>query len=540
MSIRRALPAAAAWPLLLAALAGPAVATHGPILSHGPVLGGLTPANAKVFVRTTDAAGTPVSTAVSVRYSDNSDLANYFEASGITTDPAQGGDGTAILTLAFLAAACYRQAANCYYTVMVGQDEAIPAPYPSFKTLPPAPYDGLKLVVVGDTGDQGGGNPHGVGPVFVKAAAEGAFVALLPGDFDHQDPKIVADKRMVRKNLYDPVTTGKDFATLARRTPIAYVWDDHDYGGNNADGRGSILTGPDSGKPGNYPFKCESISVYMEYVPSYPLTSTVSDACGPHFTRFPDGDWPLHTTWPVQLPAGIWQSFKVGQVKVILLDTRTQRNKHPSVEKILDAFTLHLQGQTQMAWLEQQLTDNSDLDIVWRVVVSSSVWNRTLGKGDSWTGFPADRTYWATFLRDQNLRNVIFVSGDVHWGALDDGTHGGLGGDCSTLPASGCPPQMVAPNTNMTNHTQCTYGSWPGGWTGASPPEPYGVPGDADTVRCDPDPDVNPDQEDNIYDNGVLNGYGLLTFYTNPHRVVLEIKNQNGTLRRTLMIQAQP
>jgi hypothetical protein len=513
--------------ILLGVWPGPAPA-QGPSLTHGPVLGGVTHDQAKVFVRTSQA------TNVAVRYSIYPTLTPYYEVTG-STDAQK--DNTAILTLPNLGSSTPAPL-TWYYRVLVNGAPA--TEIASFRTFPIGAYNNLKLVVIGDTGNQTTGDPQGVGPVFVKAKDEGAFLALMPGDFDHQNKQTVDDKRTVRKTLYDPVSTGHDFIELAKRTPTAYIWDDHDYGADDSDGRDSILSGPDQGKGAGFPFKCEAISVYMEYVPSYSLTGVPSDVCGPHFTRLPPPDW--HTQWPVTLPKGIWQSFLIGHVKVILLDTRTQR--HRPNNNMLDNY-----GLEQREWLESQLCDgptnpcNPSTAIVWRVIVSSSVWNRTLTKGDSWAGFRMEQDELIGFIRSKGIKNVLIVSGDVHWGALDDGTNGGLGtGDCGTLPATGCLPQMVVPNTNMTIHRQC---AWDSQWSGATDPvwtdlEQWGVP---DYPRCDPDPDPAPHYgEDVILDNdpGVFNGYGVLTFQTTPsHRVTMEIKNHKAIVRRTLTILAQ-
>ncbi|MFP5487973.1 MAG: alkaline phosphatase D family protein [Acidimicrobiia bacterium] len=99
-------------------------------------------------------------------------------------------------------------------------------------------------------------------------------------------------------------------SALFRSVPIAYVWDDHDYGANNAD-----TTSPS---------RPAAIEVYRQYVPSYVTTD-------------PDD--------------GIYQAFDVGDVRVIMTDSRSARSPADQVD---DADKTML-GAEQRAWLEAEL-----------------------------------------------------------------------------------------------------------------------------------------------------------------------------------------
>src|SRR5437660_509689 len=68
----------------------------GQVMSHGPVVGGVTNSRAKVFVRTDQAAS------VVLRYSTNPNLNNYLVSDTVTT--ASEGDFTSIIQLADLSA----------------------------------------------------------------------------------------------------------------------------------------------------------------------------------------------------------------------------------------------------------------------------------------------------------------------------------------------------------------------------------------------------------------------------------------------------
>jgi hypothetical protein len=48
------------------------------------------------------------------------------------------------------------------------------------------------------------------------------------------------------------------------------------------------------------------------------------------------------------------------------------------------------------------------------------------GFADGWPGFPADQDTLINFIRSNNIRNVILLSGDTHTSAMDDGTNSGI------------------------------------------------------------------------------------------------------------------
>jgi hypothetical protein len=45
---------------------------------------------------------------------------------------------------------------------------------------------------------------------------------------------------------------------------------------------------------------------------------------------------------------------------------------------------------------------------------------------DKWAGFPADQERLLQYLRDNDVKNVILLTGDSHTSAIDDGTNSGL------------------------------------------------------------------------------------------------------------------
>jgi phosphodiesterase/alkaline phosphatase D-like protein len=185
-------------------------------------------------------------------------------------------------------------------------------------------------------------------------------------NIDMNDPAIYA-------RAFDLVLSSPRQAELYRRVPVAYTWDDHDYGPNNSD----------RGAPG----RPAALAAYREHVPHYPLPGTRT----------------------------IHQAFTVGRVRFILTDLRADRDG-PAVEPERRTML----GEAQKAWLLEELAEAGRYGLV--VWASSVGW---LGDGgdDDWGGFPGERAELARFLMEHGVKNLLVVSGDAHMLAIDDGSH---------------------------------------------------------------------------------------------------------------------
>jgi hypothetical protein len=96
----------------------------GQVLTHGPVVGGVTASSANVFVRTSEAAS------VALRYSTDPNFKTYLSSQTFATDAAS--DFTKIIPLASL-----RAEKTIYLNVIVNDLPQFGAPpYPSFRTFP--------------------------------------------------------------------------------------------------------------------------------------------------------------------------------------------------------------------------------------------------------------------------------------------------------------------------------------------------------------------------------------------------------------------
>lgn len=178
------------------------------------------------------------------------------------------------------------------------------------------------------------------------------------------------------RRQYQANLTSDSQAALYATTPFAYVWDDHDSTGNDAD---STTVG--------WPAVQE---IYRQWVPHYPLR---------------DGD-----------DGPIFQAFTVGDVRFVLTDGRSARvATGPAEERVV-------LGDEQRGWLMDELRNADRYGLV--VWSNGTPW---VGKADptndTWAGFATERTAISNAIARYDVDNLLMVSGDAHMLAYDDGTH---------------------------------------------------------------------------------------------------------------------
>ena len=320
--------------LIIALLTVEMVATgqaSGQVLTHGPVVGGVTGSEAKVFVRT-DQAGS-----VALRYGTDPNLDTYLVSEAF--DTASTSDFTKIIPLAGLSGET-----TYYLNVLVNNVPQLTGPpFPSFSAFPPSGTSrDFKFVAFSDFVNIS--NLYESVQTFANAAAALPAFVFIGGDFDHRNPTSLADKRKMFQDLYDPNTAYmSNFVPLIlQRFPIVHQWDDQDSGLNNLDKR--------------YPNWSLSQQAFQEYMPTYPLPS---------------------------VSPGIWQKFSYAQLDGFVLDCRSQRDSEKDLDDVnksmLDGNALGATGQLQ--WLKDSLLAST---AVWKVIFTSVVTNTGTKFPDGW------------------------------------------------------------------------------------------------------------------------------------------------------------
>jgi len=186
------------------------------------------------------------------------------------------------------------------------------------------------------------------------------------------------------RDNYDQVLAQTRQRNLYQNIPLAYIWDDHDYGKNNSDGTSEL--------------KSLAAEVYRERVPHYPLTAT----------------------------GAIYQSFAIGRVRFIMTDSRFHKD---ALNKENNFKGETLLGAEQKQWFFEQLemakenqVANKEGLVIW---VNSLPWiaggDEKYQTKDAWDCYPEERTEIANFIKANGIDKLLMISGDAHMLALDDG-----------------------------------------------------------------------------------------------------------------------
>lgn len=214
------------------------------------------------------------------------------------------------------------------------------------------------------------------GEVFETIIKKNPLLFLQLGDFHYQN---ISENNIDRfRDAFATQITKSALQALLLATPIEYIWDDHDFAGNNTD---STATS-----------RPAAMAAYRENVPHYPLVL--------------DGD---------EKPLA--QAFTIGRVRFIVTDHRSDRDP-VGVEG-----TRSMLGAEQKEWLKAELLAASKEYplVVW---VNGVPWIAEPDPAaDNWGGFPEERQEIADFIHENGIDQLLILSGDAHMLAIDDGSH---------------------------------------------------------------------------------------------------------------------
>ncbi len=208
------------------------------------------------------------------------------------------------------------------------------------------------------------------------------------GDFHYRNIKENNPGRFLE--AFDEVLTSPRQASLYRHVPIAYMWDDHDYGDDDSDSTSR----------------------------SRPAARAMYDACVPHYP-FASSD-----------SAGtIQQAFTMGRVRFLVTDNRSARA--PATRP--DTLDKSMLGPDQRAWFVRELeaAAHSVPLVVW---VNSVPWitKASVKREHGWQPWSTERQWLADRIKALGLnRRLIILSGDGHMVALDDGTNSNYASDAA-------------------------------------------------------------------------------------------------------------
>lgn len=209
-----------------------------------------------------------------------------------------------------------------------------------------------------------------------QMAKEQADYTLILGDIVYAD-KMPFNEMTAAYNVHKNM---ESYRSLKASTKIYGVWDDHDFGANDA---GKNHVGKDSAQ----------VALF-------------------NFLDIPKDD-------PIRSQKGAYQSYdlKTGakNVRLILLDTRYFRDTLEAdtvtSARYLPNETGDILGQKQWKWLEDQLA-NSSADI--HLIASSIQVLSEEHDFEKWANFPAAKKRLFDLFQSTKASNIVLLSGDRH------------------------------------------------------------------------------------------------------------------------------
>lgn len=214
--------------------------------------------------------------------------------------------------------------------------------------------------------------------LFLDMLDKNPLMFIHTGDFHYEDIKTDSPDKF--RDAYKKVLTSATQSEFYLNTPIAYMWDDHDYGGDNSD-KEAVSAGA-------------AQTMYRHCVPHHELENA---------------------------EGGIYHAFTIGRVKFILTDNRSYRDP---VSKP-DNSDKSMLGAQQKEWLKQQLL-NGKYENMLTVWVNTVPWI-SYKDLDTWAGFSTERREISNYIEENEINNIAMIGGDAHILAIDDGRHNKFG-----------------------------------------------------------------------------------------------------------------
>ena len=277
---------------------------------------------------------------------------------------------------------------------------------------------------------------RGIWPVI--AATKPQFF-LFMGDTVYADTE---DMEVMRRK-YGELTRQPGYAAFREEIPVLPIWDDHDYGRNDA--------GAD----------------YSQREASQKVFQDVFEFPADHPARATPGAYYSHTAGP-----------EGKRLQVILLDTRYFRSAlhRPRIKGRLSYVPTTTPGATmlgddQWKWLEAELRKPADL----RFIVSSIQIITADHRFEKWANIPAELQRLIDLLKSTGTNRAVLLSGDRHLAEFSrlSAKESGLSYDLVDFTSSGMTHAGAPIDTNRhrlgTVFSQINFGSIAIDWSNNLP-----------------------------------------------------------------------
>jgi alkaline phosphatase D len=192
---------------------------------------------------------------------------------------------------------------------------------------------------------------------------------------------------------YSLYRSDKALQAVHAKFPMVMLWDDHEVQDNYAGGAAN--GGLDAAKRFSAKRKAAAYQAFFESMPAF---------AGPKQDR-------------------LYRSLTFGNtVELIVMDQRRYRADQPCGDAVVPACADYdrprdLLGRTQMNWVKTRLSASK---AAWKVLANevTIMPTKVLGDSfytfDSWQGYPQERAELLNHIKDRQINDVVFVTGDIH------------------------------------------------------------------------------------------------------------------------------
>ena len=304
------------------------------------------------------------------------------------------------------------------------------------KTLPAGDVDSLRFAVVSCSNWQ-----HGYFNAYSRIADREVDAVLHLGDYIYEygsnNTKIPERRHLPEHEIitladyrtrYSQYHLDEGLRSMRMRHPVITIWDDHEVANN------TYVEGAQNHQPEEGDFfarKAAALKAYYEWI-------------------------------PIREAENHYRTFSFGNLaELIMLDERNEGKTKPAEgvdDPVYTRDDRSMLGKDQLAWFENELKSAS---ATWKVIgnqVMFSDFDRSaVNPGnprnmDSWDGYPAEKKKIAEVISNNNLRNVLFLTGDTHasWAfeVVVDGVGKNTSRDYQALAVEFGTPSVSSSNSN--------------------------------------------------------------------------------------------
>jgi alkaline phosphatase D len=214
-------------------------------------------------------------------------------------------------------------------------------------------------------------------PIFMEVLQHRPAAFLFIGDINYMPGRAshyASDRETVRYAMagyHREVRHVPEVRALMASTPSYGIWDDHDFGPNDADR--------------TFAFREETLEIYRRYWPNAGAGTATTQ--------------------------GIFHAFKIADVEFFMLDDRYHRDPNQAE----DRQTMF--GDGQMQWLKDGLKSST---ATFKVIANgNSMVVDFHRRHEVWDNFGSERDDFLKWLFDAGISGVFFIVGDWHIGTLN-------------------------------------------------------------------------------------------------------------------------